>query len=197
MYVKEEATGTIVIDKSEFICYLKRCKSEQEFKDYLAQIHKKHYEARHISSAFICHDIKRSNDDGEPSGTAGRPILSVLEKNGLDETAALVVRHYGGIKLGAGGLMRAYGEATVKALENAILAEDVIYPVYELAVSYELDNKLSYYIENNTLLLNKEYGVEVVYTFGLDDKNKLEKIKEFTKGLCPTYIRDEVVVKVL
>ena len=84
MYLKQEVVNTIVIEKSKFICYIKHIKTEQDFKDYLSAIKKKHYDASHACSGFVANNIKRSSDDGEPSGTAGAPILNVLEKNNLN-----------------------------------------------------------------------------------------------------------------
>lgn len=192
MYVKDEITNTITVEKSEFIAYLKHCKSEEEYKEYLASIRKKHYDASHVCGALILKDIKRSFDDGEPSGTAGRPILNVLEKNELDETCALVVRYFGGIKLGTGGLTRAYSNSVIEALKKATLAKETVYPVYELKVSYEMANRIDYYFQNSTLLIEKKYEEEVSFIFALDDLNKIDKILELTKGIKPTYIKDEV-----
>ena len=78
MYLKEKVKNTIVIEKSEFICYLKRCNDVEEFKEFLNSVKKYHYDATHHCSAYISKDVKRSNDDGEPSGTAGMPILNAL-----------------------------------------------------------------------------------------------------------------------
>ena len=107
MYPKEESTYTQTIEKSKFIAYLKPCFSEDEYKEYLKTIKKKHYDASHVCSAFLSDSIERSNDDGEPSGTAGVPMMNALKKNGINNAVALVVRYFGGIKLGAGGLIRA------------------------------------------------------------------------------------------
>ena len=193
MYLKEEVINTITIEKSRFICYVKHLKTEQEFKDYLNMIKKEHYDADHACSAFISNNIKRSNDDGEPSGTAGAPILNVLEKNELNETAAVVVRYFGGIKLGAGGLIRAYSNAVSEALTKAELVTDKIYPQYELKLSYELANKIKHYIENNTILVETKYDTEITFIFALDDTNKIDKIKEFTKGIEPIYTCDKII----
>lgn len=197
MYLKEEINNTIIIEKSKFICYMKHVKTEAEFKDYLNSIKKKHYDANHACSGFISNNIKRSNDDGEPSGTAGAPILNVLEKNNLNEMCAIVVRYFGGIKLGAGGLIRAYSNAVSECLIIGTLVENIEYPKYELSLSYELANKIEHYIKNNTILLNTKYDENITYTFALDNNNKLDKIKEYTKGIEPTYIGIENVEKVV
>ncbi len=197
MYPKQETTNTLIIEKSRFICYLKQVKSEQEYRDYLALIRKKYYDATHVCSAFICHNVKRSSDDGEPSGTAGAPILNVLEKNGLDETCALVVRYFGGIKLGAGGLIRAYSSSVSECLKITTLCEDLIYHRYELKLDYETANRIDHYLRNNALALTVDYDTDVTFRFALDDEKKIEKIKEFTKGLVPENIGEESIQKVV
>lgn len=197
MYLKQEVVNTIVIEKSKFICYIKHIKTEQEFKDYLSAIKKKHYDASHACSGFIANNIKRSSDDGEPSGTAGVPILNVLEKNNLNETAAIVVRYFGGIKLGAGGLIRAYSNAVSEAINTGTLVEDKVYPQYELKLSYELANKIEHYIKNNTILIDTKYDTEITYTFALDNINKIETIKEYTKGIEPIYTCDKVIQSIV
>ena len=198
MYLKQETTNTIIIEKSRFICYMKHIKSEEEFKEYLALIRKKHYDSDHVCSGFVSNNICRSSDDGEPSGTAGAPILNVLQKNNLNEMCAIVVRYFGGIKLGAGGLIRAYSSAVSETIANNHLYTDVSYPKYELTLSYELGNKIKHFIENSTILLNTKYDTNITYEFALDDKKKLEIINKFTKGISPIYVQDveiETMVK--
>lgn len=197
MYLKQETANTIIIEKSKFICYMKHIKTEEEFKDYLNTIKKKHYDADHVCSGFISNNIKRSNDDGEPSGTAGAPILNALEKNNLNEMCAIVVRYFGGIKLGAGGLIRAYSNAVSECINKGVLVENIEYPKYELALSYEMANKIEHYIKNNTILIDTKYDENITYIFALDDNNKLNTIKEYTKGINPIYIGIENIEKVV
>lgn len=114
------------IKKSRFICHLKRVASEEEARDFINAIKKEHYRATHNCSAFILGEnmeIKRSSDDGEPSGTAGVPMLTVLENNQLANVAAVVTRYFGGIKLGAGGLIRAYAGAVAHAVSEIGIVE--------------------------------------------------------------------------
>ena len=197
MYIKEEISQEIVVEKSRFICCMKHVKDEQAFREYLSSIRKKYYDASHVCGAFICGNTKRSNDDGEPAGTAGAPILNVLEKNKLNETCAIVVRYFGGIKLGAGGLIRAYGNAVSQTLHNAILAEDFEYPLYRLCLSYETANKVEYYLRNSTILIDSEYSEHICYIFALDDEHKIDKILEFTKGIKPVFCGVKTIEKVI
>ncbi|MBR0462450.1 MAG: YigZ family protein [Erysipelotrichaceae bacterium] len=197
MYVKEETVHRITIEKSRFIAYLKPVFSEDEYREYLKEIRKRHYDATHVCSALICGNIKRSSDDGEPSGTAGVPILNVLEKKGLDNTCCLVVRYFGGIKLGTGGLVRAYGGACQEALKEAVIVEDISYPKYQLKLPYDTANKLDSILTRNTYLLEREYGEDVTITFVLKDESVLAKIEELTKGLKPMMIGEEKIEKVI
>lgn len=197
MYVKQETTNTIVIEKSKFITYLKPVKSEEEYKDYLKEIKKKHYDATHVCSALSLKDIKRSSDDGEPSGTAGMPILNVLTKKGIENTCALVVRYFGGIKLGAGGLIRAYGNSVSEALTKATLVNDEQYNKYQIVLSYELANKIDNFLFNNSIKLEKQYDEQVTITYVLKNDNDNKKIVEITRGIEPIYIGKEIIQKVV
>ncbi len=193
--MKEETINTIVIEKSRFICYMKRVRSEDEYRQYVSEIRKKHHDATHVCSAMICHNIRRSSDDGEPSGTAGAPILNVLDKNGLDETCALVVRYFGGIKLGAGGLIRAYSSATSECLKIGKLAMDAVLNKYQLKLSYETANRIERYLREHSILIDTIYDTDVTYIFALEDESVIEKIKEFTKGVLPEKIGEEILQK--
>lgn len=182
MRIKEETVNTIVIEKSRFITYLKPVESEAEFKDYLKEIRKKHYDATHVCSAFILGDIRRSNDDGEPSGTAGMPMMNALEKRGLDGVCALTVRYFGGIKLGTGGLVRAYGSSVSEAINCATVLEEITLDCYEIILDYEQANKLDHYLERETVILDRDYAETVKYTFLNENTSVLERIKEVTRG---------------
>ena len=193
--MKEETINTIVIEKSRFICYMKRVRSEDEYRQYVSEIRKKHHDATHVCSAMICHNIRRSSDDGEPSGTAGAPILNVLDKNGLDETCALVVRYFGGIKLGAGGLIRAYSSATSECLKMGKLAMDAVLNKYQLKLSYETANRIERFLREHSILIDTIYDTDVTYIFALEDESVIEKIKEVTKGVLPEKIGEEILQK--
>lgn len=194
MYLKEKVKNTIVIEKSEFICYLKRCNDVEEFKEFLNSVKKYHYDATHHCSAYISKDVKRSNDDGEPSGTAGMPILNALEKRNMEDTGAVVVRYFGGIKLGAGGLIRAYSNATLKAIDIAKKVEKISIRKYELKVSYEISSRIDYYLRNNTQLIDTIYDVDVTYIYATNDDIE-DKILEYTKGIRPVYL-DNIDIEV-
>lgn len=195
MYIKEASFNTIIIEKSKFIAYLKPCFSDEEYKNYIKEIKKKHYDANHVCSGFINDNIKRSSDDGEPSGTAGVPILSTLEKSNINHTAAFVVRYFGGIKLGAGGLIRAYTQAVSDAIKVSHFVNDIEYNKYELILNYELANKVNYLLEKETINLNTKYDENVTFTYLSNDDNLINKIMEITSGIKPVFIQKEVIQK--
>ena len=171
--------------------------TEEEYRAFLAETRKKHYDATHVCSAFKSGSIRRSSDDGEPGGTAGVPILNALEKNGMDETCALVVRYFGGIKLGAGGLIRAYGNVVSEAIREAVLVEDISLPEYRLSLPYDLAYRIDHFLEKNTVDLKREYGTEVTFSFALEDDKILKKIEEYTKGIAPEPAGIQVIQKVV
>lgn len=116
-----------VIEKSRFICTLKKVENEAQAQEFIKNIKKEFWDATHNCSAYIIDDLaQRSSDDGEPSGTAGLPMLEVLRKNKLTNTAAVVTRYFGGIKLGAGGLVRAYTNSVAGGVRGSGIAEKVM-----------------------------------------------------------------------
>ncbi|MEU9131214.1 YigZ family protein [Kitasatospora sp. NPDC048540] len=124
------------VKKSRFICHLARVGDEDEAQAFVAAVRKEYWDARHNCTAFVVGDVQRrerSSDDGEPGGTAGVPMLEVLRRRGITDTVAVVTRYFGGIKLGAGGLVRAYGSSVSLALDEAGLLERR--PVALLAVT--------------------------------------------------------------
>ena len=103
---------------------------------------------------------------------------------------AIVVRYFGGIKLGAGGLIRAYSNAVSQAIQKGTLVEDKTYPKFSLTLTYEMANKIEHYLRNNTILIDTNYDTNITYTFALDNLKKMETIKEYTKGIEATQIGD-------
>lgn len=129
----------IVIERSRFIGYAQRVTTEEEAVAFIAMIKKKHWDATHNCSAFVIGEndqIQRSSDDGEPSGTAGKPILECIKKNGVKDTVVVVTRYFGGIKLGAGGLVRAYTAGTVTALKAAKIVVHTLHQAISVSVDY-------------------------------------------------------------
>ena len=124
--VKGPVLYEIEVKKSRFLCSVARVEDEAEAQAFIASVRKKYWDARHNCTAFIVGDQprrERSNDDGEPAGTAGAPMLEVLRRRGLTDTVAVVTRYFGGVLLGAGGLVRAYGGAVSAVLDEAVVVE--------------------------------------------------------------------------
>ncbi|WP_046174449.1 YigZ family protein [Domibacillus indicus] len=147
--VKSAGEHEIVIQKSRFIAHVTRAESAEEATAFIEKIKKQHWNATHNCSAYMIgeHDhIQKANDDGEPSGTAGVPILEVIKKRGLKDTAIVVTRYFGGIKLGAGGLIRAYGKAASEGLNAAGIVERRLMKVVTASVDYtwlgKIENEL-------------------------------------------------------
>jgi len=137
--VKDYGEHEINIQKSRFIAQMKRAATEEEAQEFIQMIKKKHWNATHNCSAYLIgeHDqIQKANDDGEPSGTAGVPILEVLKKRHLKDTVVVVTRYFGGIKLGAGGLIRAYGKATSEGLDAVGIVERKLVLIVHVKIDY-------------------------------------------------------------
>ena len=133
------------IKKSRFLCHLERVTSEEEAKAFIQSIKKEHWKANHNCSAYLIgehSEIQRSSDDGEPSGTAGVPMLEVLKKNELINVCVVVTRYFGGIKLGAGGLIRAYSHAVSQGLRTVGLVMGKLQQEVILDLDYSLLGKL-------------------------------------------------------
>lgn len=139
--VKGYGEKEIVIEKSRFIGYVRKAESEEEAIQFIEQIKKKHWNATHNCSAYLIGEqdqYQKANDDGEPSGTAGKPMLEVLKKQGLKDVVVVVTRYFGGIKLGAGGLVRAYTQSTVEGLQAAQVIERSLHQVVTVMIEYTL-----------------------------------------------------------
>ena len=195
--IQNEVINTIEIERSRFICYLNRCFNEQQCRDYIAHIRKLHPDATHHCTAFICDgkNIQRTNDDGEPSKTAGKPMIEVLLKNDMVDICAVVVRYFGGIKLGAGGLIRAYGKSVSEALAVACLVESQMMDIYSLDFDYSYIDKIEYLLKDIEIL-SKDYQESVTYTYMNKDLSLHKIIQETTKGrYLPTLI-DTIEIEV-
>ena len=142
----------MIIQKSRFIGYVKRAETEKEAQDFINEIKKKHHDATHNCSAYLIgenDEIQKANDDGEPSGTAGVPMLEVLKKQQLKDTVVVVTRYFGGIKLGAGGLIRAYGSATSKAITKTGVVKRQLMQGFSLIIEYPLLGTLENELRNS------------------------------------------------
>ena len=166
--IKENSYDEFVEKKSTFITHLVRVTSEEEAREFIQKMKKKHYDATHVCSCYVVGDnneITRTNDDGEPSGTAGAPMLDVLVKNEIKNVCATVIRYFGGTKLGTGGLVRAYGGGVINTLKNTTLVERKDALEIRLELDYSLNGKIEYEIEKTNFIVNNlEYTDKIIYT---------------------------------
>lgn len=162
----------IEIKKSKFICQLFRIENEEQAKEYIAKIKKEHYKANHNCSAYMLgenFEIQRSSDDGEPSGTAGVPMLEVLKKNQLQNTLAIVTRYFGGIKLGAGGLIRAYSTSVSEALKEIGIVQGKLQQILDIIIDYPQLGKLQNYLENEQIAIQEiDYLEQITVKVAID-----------------------------
>lgn len=170
----------IEIKKSKFICHLFRIESEAQAKEYIAKIKKEHYKANHNCSAYMLgenFEIQRSTDDGEPSGTAGVPMLEVLKKNQLQNTLAIVTRYFGGIKLGAGGLIRAYSTSVSEALKEIGIVQGKLQQLLDITIDYHQLGKLQNYLENEQISIQEINYLEQITVKIAIDINQCESFQ--------------------
>ncbi len=169
--IKDYGEHEIIIQKSRFICYVNRATTEEEAQEFITKIKKQHRDASHNCSAYLIgenNQIQKANDDGEPSGTAGVPILEVLKKRDLKDTVVVITRYFGGIKLGAGGLIRAYGTATSEGVNHIGVVERKLMRVMSVTIDYtwvgKIENELraeEYQVQNINYTENVEFNIYV------------------------------------
>lgn len=181
--IAQNTTYEQTIKKSRFICSIARVSSEEEAQQFIASIQAANKKATHNCFAYMIGDndqIQRESDNGEPSGTAGIPILESLKLAKIHNVVAVVTRYFGGIKLGAGGLIRAYSNTTTEAIHQAGLVQRIKQAILKITVTYALHDPLLYYLkENNLEVASEEYGVNVetsIYVNETDLKDVKEKL---------------------
>lgn len=194
--VREETNGRIYEKKSEFIGYIAPAKTEEEAQDFLAKIRKKHYDANHNCYAYIIKDenVQRQSDDGEPSKTAGMPILEVLRYSGLEDVIIVVTRYFGGTLLGTGGLVKAYTEGAKAAIESATILSYSLCIDISITVEYPLYDRITCLCEPlGAKVVKTQFTENVDITVRMIKGTEEPFIKELavlTKGKIPT-ITDE------
>lgn len=180
----EDSNYTIVINKSKFICELLYINNQDEIDSKLKDIKHKYKGATHYCYAYIYDNNKRFNDDGEPGGTAGMPILNVLENNNLNHVLCVVIRYFGGIKLGAGGLVRAYTKSVTSCLENTKIIDKKECQLIKITFSYDKVKIIDKIINKNILL--KEFENSITYTIAISKdevKNTLKLLENYIINL--------------
>ena len=177
--IKKPVQSEINIKKSQFICCLFPTKNKKESKEIIAKINQKYSDATHNCTAYIVGDGEGFDDNGEPGGTAGKPMINVLRKNELHNVTAVVTRYFGGIKLGAGGLVRAYSKSVMESVSKAEIVEVEEYDVYEITFEYTDIKTVDTEVRNNSLeAIDKQYSDKVQYHVVSKNRQDIEKIFE-------------------
>ena len=195
----EGGQGELVEKKSRFIATTEPVETEEEALAFIERTRKKYWDARHNCSAFSVGTEQvttRCSDDGEPSGTAGKPILEVISGSGIHNIVVVVTRYFGGTLLGTGGLVRAYTDATRAGIENSDIVEKIPGRRVDIAMDYTDLGKLQYLLAQNEVLTeDTEYTDKVIIhaLFPESDKEMLKKkITEATSGRVMTQEGEEV-----
>lgn len=203
--VKQTGEHEIIIQKSRFIAHMKRTDSEVEAQEFIQALKKKYWDASHNCSAYLIGEqdqIQKANDDGEPSGTAGVPILEVLKKRKLKDTTVVVTRYFGGIKLGAGGLIRAYGKAASEGLDAVGIVERRLMRVCHVKIDYSWLGKIENELRASVYILkNIQYQENVEIEVYVEEESQpafAEWMIEMTNGQAEitageiTYLESEI-----
>ncbi|MTI81913.1 MAG: YigZ family protein [Firmicutes bacterium] len=178
--LEETAQAEITIKKSRFITSAAPINTQEEAEEFIKQISSKHNNATHNVFAYVINEqIQRYSDDGEPSGTAGKPILEVINRKGLVKTVLVVTRYFGGIMLGAGGLVRAYSEAAVKGVETARIAERKLHSQIFVTMNYHLMGVVKREVEKaDSKKIKIDYGEQVKMNFYLQPQEAQDLINK-------------------
>ena len=186
LLLAEGAEAEIVEKKSRFIATVRPVASEAEAEAFIEEMKKKYYDARHNCSAFVIGDraqTTRSSDDGEPGGTAGRPMLEVLLGSGIRNAAVVVTRYFGGTLLGTGGLVRAYSGAVKEALEKCVVSRQQFGVRFTVRTDYNSVGKMQYlFAGSNVKIEDSVYGADVVMTVTAPIETYGHLCKEITEA---------------
>ena len=190
--IKNAIQSEINVKKSQFICSLVPTETKAESKAVIQKFREQYSDATHNCTAYIVSDGEGFDDDGEPGGTAGKPMINVLRKNELHNVTAIVTRYFGGIKLGAGGLVRAYSKSIMEAVGEAEILEIEEYDVYKLIFEYSNIRIVDSEVRNNNLeVINKEYSDKVSYDIVSKEGRDILKIFEKYSGKINTGFKNK------
>lgn len=201
--ILENGTDEFIEKKSKFIGYAFKVENEEEALEILEKIKKKHNDATHNCSAYIIGEdklIQRYNDDGEPSGTAGVPILEVLKKEDLTNIMVIVTRYFGGILLGAGGLVRAYTKGAKIAIDASKKVEMTEYNNISIKYDYTYHGAIqNYLIKNQHIIINENFTDKVEISIHLleEDRKTIDDLKNMTNGTIEIKVLSKDILPVL
>ncbi|MBP5383947.1 MAG: YigZ family protein [Lachnospiraceae bacterium] len=201
--LKEGGVGEIKEKKSRFIATLRPVTTEEEATAFINETKKKYWDAKHNCSAFVIgrnSELTRCSDDGEPAGTAGRPMLEVLTGAGLTDVCVVVTRYFGGVLLGTGGLIRAYQAAVKEGLANAKIVKRMPGTVYSVQADYSNAGRLqNLFGREEVIVSDSSYGADVIFTIVLlpeTEEATLKKIADATDGVAVVSKQGETEVEV-
>lgn len=185
------------ISRSKFISLMIPLENKDDVKEIIKDIQKEYPKATHYCYAYVFDGSSKSNDDGEPSQTAGRPILEVILKNNLNRVLIVVVRYFGGIKLGAGGLTRAYVQGATSVIGVSELYHDEVRKIYQLIVDYNQVDVLNLYLrKNNFDIVDINYDEKVIYQVSVESLNNQDILDYLHGKIEIEYIEEkEILVK--
>lgn len=193
--IKEDVQYELVEKKSKFIANLFYVESIDEAEKIISETKKKYFDARHNCIAYrIIEDriIEKSSDDGEPSGTAGAPMLNILQKNNLVNVLIIVTRYFGGILLGTGGLVRAYSNSLLKAIESSIMLQKCYGEELEITLDYNESENFKYYCKKNKInIVDMKYAEKIVCRIELEEQTKQKLMRDIeTKNIFLNSIKE-------
>ncbi len=192
--IKKNVTNEIIINKSRFIAKLIKINNENDIKEKLDNLKIEYKDATHYCYAYIVGNVKRFSDDGEPSGTAGMPILNVIESNNLTNILCVVIRYFGGIKLGAGGLVRAYTKVVVESLKETQIV--TLAKGLNLKIEFTYDKlKTIDNILKNINIKYKEYDNNIIYEISITNDKYAEIKKELETNSLNIDILDQTLIE--
>ncbi|MCC7553164.1 MAG: YigZ family protein [Methanobacteriaceae archaeon] len=194
--IEKPVKSEIKIKKSQFICRLYPAQTQKESKKIIGEISSKYSDATHNCTAYIVNDGEGYDDNGEPSGTAGKPMINALRKNNLHNIVAIVTRYFGGIKLGAGGLVRAYNKSVLEAINNSEIIEIDFYDVYEIIFDYSEIKEIEQALRNHKVnIINKRFDEKIHYEIISEEKENINKIKNKLKLKIRISFKDKRALK--
>ena len=197
-------TAEYEIKKSVFISHVKHVENEDAAREFVAEIKKKYFDATHNCSAWILGengDKQKSNDDGEPGGTAGNPILDAIKKNEITNIAVVVTRYFGGIKLGAGGLIRAYSHTAALGISNSKIVQMTTFQKIAITIEYPFLAQVENFLRNKKIRVeNSEYAADVTINILIEPENVenfLAELTELTSANFLAEVLEEILVSVV
>ena len=184
------------VNKSKFLAHVKHVETEEAAREFILSIRKKYFDATHNCSAWILGergDKQKSNDDGEPGGTAGNPILDAIKKNELTNIAVVVTRYFGGIKLGAGGLIRAYSHTAALGIDAAEIVQMTAFKKISVTIEYPLLAQVENYLRNKKIRIeNSEYAVDVTINILLEPAEVENFLADLTELTAANFLAEEL-----